>query len=614
VKATLAVAALGVTMTACQPKATEGWRSELVSINGAGTAAGNSASQDPVFSPDGTEIAFVSWSTDLGPGDSNFFSDVYLRDLTTGEVTLISANGAGTSGGNEDSFGPVFSPDGTRIAFESRANDLGPTDQDRGARDEDVYVRDLATGTTSLVSVDGAGTGSGTWPSVDPVFDPTDSDRLVFTSGADNLQGSDPDGNVDDLYLRDLATGTTTLLSNEFTPSIGGDATNAAFSADGRMLTFESSANLVPDFVRTSSRNAYVRDMQTGEFTAVSWNAEHTAGPDDWAEDPAISADGTLVAYTSYATDIAEDDSDVSTFQRDIFVYDLTSGTTALGSPGEKFHADLATFSPDGAWLAYTSGLVGLDRVSGELQVTAHPEPEDGFEGPAFSPASDKVLFRSWARLDPRDQNIVADVYLLDIATGEVELVSANDAQTGSGNDISGPYVFPSTFSPDGTRIAFESRADDLSAVPDPQEFSELDVFVARFVDPFAETDLSVTSAANPTTVPTGANLTHQVTVTNEGPTPAENVSIALGKAAQLRPGTITVTQGTCGDFGGDQRGTLTCEVGTLQPGGSAQLTVVVRVLAPTGTTLESGVVVDMGPTLDPNGDNNAALTTVVVG
>jgi uncharacterized repeat protein (TIGR01451 family) len=600
-------------MTACQPKATEGWRSELVSINGAGTAAGNSASQDPVFSPDGTKIAFESWSADLGPGDTNSFSDIYLRDLTTGEVTLVSANGAGTSGGNEDSFDPVFSPDGTRIAFVSRANDLGPTDQDRAASDEDVYVRDLVTGTTSLVSVDAAGTGSGTWPSIDPLFDPTDSDRLVFTSGADNLQGSDPDGNVDDLYLRDLGTGATTLLTVEYTPSIGGASGDAAFSADGRMLVFESVANLVPGFVGASSGDVFVRDMQTGEFTAVSWNAEHTRGADSSSDDPAISADGTLVAFTSAATNLAEDGTDSSTFERDIFIRDLTTDTTTLASVDEEFHAGLATFSPDGAWLAYTSGLVGLDRVGGELQATAHPEPEGGFEGPAFSPTSDKVLFRSWEPLDPRDQNIVADVYLLDIATGEVELVSANDGQTGSGNDISGPYVFPSTFSPDGTRIAFESSADDLTAIPDPQGFSELDVFVAHFVDAFDEADLAVEAVATPTTVPTGADLTYRATVTNQGPTPAENVSIAFGKPTGVTPRTVSITAGTCGGLDGDLHETMRCDVGTLQPGASATLTVVVRVVADPGTKLESGVVVDLAPTLDPHGEDNAALTTVTV-
>ncbi len=139
-----------------------------------------------------------------------------------------------------------------------------------------------------------------------------------------------------------------------------------------------------------------------------------------------------------------------------VVIRDLTTQTTTLASVGEEFHADLATFSPDGAWLAYTSGVVGIERVGGALQVTAHPEP-GGMESPAFSPDSEKVLFRTWEPLDPRDQNIVADVYLVDLDTGEVELVSANDAQSGSGNHISGAYVDRSVFSPDGSRIA--SRA-----------------------------------------------------------------------------------------------------------------------------------------------------------
>lgn len=613
VKAGLAVAGVGMTVAGCQPRATEGWRSELVSVNAAGGAAANSASEDPVFSPDGAKIAYVSWATDLGPSDTNFFSDVYLRDLTTGEVTLISANGAGTDAGNEDSFDPVFSPDGTKIAFVSRANNLGPTDRDRPAWDEDVYVRDLVTNITSLVSVNAAGTSSGTWPSVDPVFNPADSDQLVFTSAAADLAGSDADGNTDDLYLRDLAAGTTALLTVEVSPSVGGASTRPAFSADGRMLAFESKANLVSGFVGASSGDVFVRDMQTGVISAVSWNMAHTGGANSSSEDPVLNADGTLVAFTSYATDLAEDGTDSSTFQRDIFIRDLTTQTTTLASVGEEFHADLATFSPDGAWLAYTSGVVGIERVGGALQVTAHPEP-GGMESPAFSPDSEKVLFRTWEPLDPRDQNIVADVYLVDLDTGEVELVSANDAQSGSGNHISGAYVDRSVFSPDGSRIAFESSAGDLTSQADLQEFSETDVFVAHFVAAFDQTDLSVESVATPTTVHTGDNLTYQITVTNQGPAAAENVSMAFGKPAGLSPGTISITAGSCGQLYDEYREALHCDVGTLQPGASAQLTLVLGVATEAGATLDSVALVDLAPTLDPHGEDNVALTAVTVG
>ncbi|HEV7758669.1 MAG TPA: hypothetical protein VGO78_06755, partial [Acidimicrobiales bacterium] len=171
-------ALLATTLTGCQPP--RAWHNELLTYDASGTHSANDASGQPVLSPDGTQLAFVSQGYDFGPPDDYRFTDVYLRDLATGEITMVSHNADGTSGGNHDSFSPVFSPDGTKIAFESWAYDLGPNDTNAGHEGPDIYLYDVATGTNSLVSVNAAGTNSGSIGSSNPVFSP-DGTRIAFS-------------------------------------------------------------------------------------------------------------------------------------------------------------------------------------------------------------------------------------------------------------------------------------------------------------------------------------------------------------------------------------------------------------------------------------------------
>ena len=261
---------------------------------------------DAALSPDGSMVGWQTPDTDVGPTDTNSKFDVYVHDVDTGDVTLVSANAAGTDAGDRQSYQFSFSPDGTRVAFTSEAGDLVPGDDEPCSEDPigqyswsscaDVFVRDLTTGTTTLVTPDATGTGTGNWTSERPVFSP-DGDHVAFTSMASDLGPTDSpreegrDGKRDqyDVYVRDLVAGTTTLVSSNAagTDSANGRSFSAVYSPDGSRLAFTSVAtDLGPDdtdadLTDDAGQDAYVADLATGEVVMASANAAGTDSGND---------------------------------------------------------------------------------------------------------------------------------------------------------------------------------------------------------------------------------------------------------------------------------------------------------------------------------------------
>lgn len=113
----------------------------------------------PLISDDGATIVFGSFAPDLVAGDRNGTSDVFTWRRDQG-VTLVSRAKDGVGSGDGDSFAPSLSADGTRVAFQSQARNLVVGASER-AYSEDIFVRDLTTGTTQLVSRNRAGSAAG---------------------------------------------------------------------------------------------------------------------------------------------------------------------------------------------------------------------------------------------------------------------------------------------------------------------------------------------------------------------------------------------------------------------------------------------------------------------
>jgi Tol biopolymer transport system component len=244
---------------------------KLVSVNLAGTSGGNGtfAASFPTISGDGRLVAFASGSSDLVANDTNGTGDVFVRDLEAGATTLVSVNQAGTSG-NRGSGNPLVAANGRFVAFQSQASDLVATDTNGGQptpdAQMDVFVRDLETGTTTLVSVNRTGMDSGNSSSFDPKIS-ADGSIVVFRSLASDLVNKDTNGQSD-LFVRDLETGTTKLVSVNRKFADSGNSflaqelfTSVSLNPDGRFVAFRSWASdlVAPDTNRTT--DVFVRPV-----------------------------------------------------------------------------------------------------------------------------------------------------------------------------------------------------------------------------------------------------------------------------------------------------------------------------------------------------------------
>jgi uncharacterized repeat protein (TIGR01451 family) len=614
---------------------------KLISVDATGDHPANGWSGGPVFSPDGSELAFASNASNLGPPDlvsvfGGSYYDAFVRDLTTGEVTLVSANTAGTNSGNGDSGGPVFSPDGTKVLFFSWASDLGPADTNS---EQDIYLRDLAPGTTSLVSQNATGTSGGNGLSRDASFTP-DGRSVVFASTASDFGPVDTngtDGNASDIYRRDLTTGAIDLISVNVNGASGDRASTApVVSPNGRYVAFTSEAtDLVPGMT-TSAGDLFVRDLVAGTTKLVS-AAPGGGGGNGLSDRPVFSPDSRQIAYESRASNLGPvDHNGVS----DIYVTDLTTGATGLvsddasGTEAADGQSLSPVFSPDGDHVGFTTTAAnfGPDDTNGTWDLylrdlatgttslvsataTGHAGNRDSFCPLVFGPTGDTVVFGSSSSdLDPIVTTVTNNLYARDLATGHTTLISANADRTDGGNGASGGCdVGGTVFGPDDATIAFVSQSAGL--VPIDAGGGQDDVYVAQYRD-LARADLSTEATTSPTQGHTGQTLTYHFTVTNHGPDPAPNVTIAhLLPTTGFGLATVTSDTAACSPFlPGPNGSRLTeCKIATLAAGHTADITVTATVTATAGTTLSQTIAARSVPSTDAGPSPNAALATTTV-
>lgn len=145
-------------------------------------------SAEPALSANGRYVAFATEAENLGRTDKEGIEDVFVRDLKTDRTILVSrASGKRGAAGDGDSSNPSISANGRYVAFESDAANLGAGGNDE---DPDVFLRDMRSGRLTLISrADGGGAASNA-PSANPAIS-ANGRFVAFESRGSNLNPAD---------------------------------------------------------------------------------------------------------------------------------------------------------------------------------------------------------------------------------------------------------------------------------------------------------------------------------------------------------------------------------------------------------------------------------------
>jgi Tol biopolymer transport system component len=267
------------------------------------------------LSADGRFAVFSSGSAKVVPGDSNRREDAFVRDRRLGTFERVSVGSHGEQG-DKGSAGTAISGDGSFVVFHSAASNLVAGDTNGKV---DVFLRDRARRRTERISIaTGGGQANGasggifvaeTGQTITSGLVSDDGRIVVFDSAASNLVPDDTN-HKRDVFVRDRTDQTTLRISvARDGGEADGDSHVTSLSPDGRFVLFDSDAsNLVPgDTNGTSDVFLYDRKTRTTQRVSVSSTGRQGNG---FSAGGVISADGSVIAFRSSATNLVKGFSD----------------------------------------------------------------------------------------------------------------------------------------------------------------------------------------------------------------------------------------------------------------------------------------------------------------
>ncbi len=260
-----------------------------------------------------------------------------------------------------------------------------------------------------------------------------------------------------------------------------------AISDDGEIVAFESGATNLVSGDTNSGNDIFVRDRQSGLTTRISVASDGTQA-NAGSMRPAVSADGSVIAFESYATNLVSGDTNN---RPDIFVHNRQTGATKRvsvasgGAEGSQFSA-VSAISADGFTVAFQSqSALTPDDTNGEFDIFVHDTrtgvttrvsvASDGTQGngesqkPGLSSDGRWVVFASdSSNLVSGDTNNTYDVFVHDrdadsdsIFDEAGAIVTVRISVNTGGAQGNAQSLGPS-MSTDGRWIAFYSAAANL--------------------------------------------------------------------------------------------------------------------------------------------------------
>jgi hypothetical protein len=449
----------------------------LVSANLVGTGGGNGDSIPTALSTNGRFACFESSASDLIPNDTNGVADVFVRDLQNNTAMLVSVATNGAFG-NGECRGSVMTPDGRYVAFISAANSLVPNDTNNIP---DVFVRDLQSGVTTLVSVGARSTNSLPLSSSESPEITPDGRYIAYYSSATNLVPWAAHGG--EIYVRDLVGGTTIWASTNAHTFMGAGAFsyNHAISADGLYVVYEASSNAP---ATTASRLGYIfrHNVATATTDRVNTNAFVPPAPPEEINTLDISPDGRFIAFVGNTNGTAGTTSA-------IFRWDGLFGTTLLisgdmaGNVPANSVCDSPKIDPTGQHIAFLSTAPNLatnapvggyhlylrDTIAN--LTTLLDAATNGTISSTLSPAAtprmdengDLIAFDSFdASFVANDLNHDIDVFVRDVSSSSNILISAHHPALVSDSPNGSSVLYSRGISADGRCFVFSSEGDNL--------------------------------------------------------------------------------------------------------------------------------------------------------
>jgi uncharacterized repeat protein (TIGR01451 family) len=608
----------------------------------------------------GANVTFTVTVTNGGPSAA---TGVTVEDVLPSGYTYVSDDGGGAyvsgtgiwtvgslANGASDTLEITASVDATgNYENYAQVETSNEKDPDSTPGDDSTTDDDDATASTTPTPVADVSITKGDDP--DPVVAGTNLTYSILVSNAGPSAASNvvvtdtlPAGVT---YVSDTGgcTGTTTLTCNLGTIAAGGSTPftiTVTVDSDvpgGTVLNNAAS-------VSSSTADRVPGNNSDDEDTLVAAEADLSVSKDDGST---TYTPGTDVVYVIVVMNLGPSDV-VGAPVSDPLLDTLADSWSCVAAPGASCPAangSGGTLGPVdivvGSSVTYTVTVSVPSDFTGDLVNTVTVTAPDGVTDPepANNSATDTDVIFAVADLSiTKDDNpdpVVAgtnltytisvsnagpsdarNVVVTDTLPPEVAFVSDTDSctegPTGTltcdlgdiANDGSTSFavtvlVDPSV--PGGVTIFNTADVSADTVDPEPANNSDTE---ETFV--LAEADLSIEKSDSPDPVVAGTNLTYTVTVSNAGPSDAQNVVVTDA----LPAGVILVSTSGCAE---DPGGVPTCSLGAIAAGGSDsyRITVTVEATVPGGTTLTNDASVS-SDTVDPvPGNNFTSEDTLVV-